>query len=175
MVFKGDHYSPIYGKGHPDGYLFLVTFLMWNERLLSRLAQRTRFCVSWILQNSGRSELAARLRRLASQYHQGAHESPRSHLYQVLASFRARVGPASILTTCLLPCSVSWQQHSLAAYLNNHYDDFIRHIKEINDLLQSNYQVLTFVTSPNRRSDSSTVFRSDSRTSLRRDPWLDCH
>jgi aminotransferase len=38
--------------------------------------------------------------------------------------------------------SVSWQQHSLAEYLEKHYDDFVRHINEINSLLQKNYEVL---------------------------------
>jgi aspartate/methionine/tyrosine aminotransferase len=38
--------------------------------------------------------------------------------------------------------SVSWQQHSLAEYLEAHYDDFVRHIGEINGLLQRNYEVL---------------------------------
>jgi DNA-binding transcriptional MocR family regulator len=37
---------------------------------------------------------------------------------------------------------VSWQQHSLAEYLEAHYDDFVRHIGEINGLLQRNYEVL---------------------------------
>jgi len=38
--------------------------------------------------------------------------------------------------------SVSWQQHSLADYLNNRYDDFIKHIDEINTMLQKNLEVL---------------------------------
>jgi aspartate/methionine/tyrosine aminotransferase len=39
--------------------------------------------------------------------------------------------------------SVSWQQHGMAEYLEKHYDDFVRHIEEINSLLRANYKVLT--------------------------------
>lgn len=38
--------------------------------------------------------------------------------------------------------SVSWQQHSLAQYLNKQYSDYVKHINEINALLQTNYEIL---------------------------------
>jgi DNA-binding transcriptional MocR family regulator len=44
------------------------------------------------------------------------------------------------MTTC--GCSVSWQQHSLAEYLDKQYSDYVKHINEINALLQSNYEIL---------------------------------
>lgn len=36
---------------------------------------------------------------------------------------------------------MSWQQHSLAQYLNKQYSDYVKHINEINALLQTNYEV----------------------------------
>jgi len=38
--------------------------------------------------------------------------------------------------------SLSWQQHCVAKYLNEHYDDFKKHIAEINALLRSNFKIL---------------------------------
>eukprot|EP01090_Pellita_catalonica_P020439 TRINITY_DN7308_c0_g1_i1.p1 TRINITY_DN7308_c0_g1~~TRINITY_DN7308_c0_g1_i1.p1 ORF type:complete len:386 (+),score=67.16 TRINITY_DN7308_c0_g1_i1:159-1160(+) len=38
--------------------------------------------------------------------------------------------------------SVSWQQHCVADYLQNHYDDFAAHIATINNMLQSNWKLL---------------------------------
>jgi len=37
---------------------------------------------------------------------------------------------------------VTWQQHCLAKYLNEDYEDFVAHIKSINKLLQDNWNVL---------------------------------
>jgi len=38
--------------------------------------------------------------------------------------------------------SVTWQQHSVAKYLEENYDDFLNHCNQINTLLQNNYKVL---------------------------------
>jgi len=38
--------------------------------------------------------------------------------------------------------SVTWQQHCLARYLDEEYEDFVAHIKTINKLLQDNWNIL---------------------------------
>jgi aspartate/methionine/tyrosine aminotransferase len=96
MVFKGDHYSPIYDS--PEEHVFVCRGF---SKTLGAQSWRLGYAVSH----------PNTIKELMN------HHDP-------------------------IYISVSWQQHSLAAYLNNHYDDFIRHIKEINDLLQSNYQTL---------------------------------
>jgi len=39
--------------------------------------------------------------------------------------------------------SVPWQQHAIAEYLNDNYDDFIRHVKELGTLMRNNWKVLS--------------------------------
>jgi len=39
--------------------------------------------------------------------------------------------------------SVPWMQHTLATYLNEDYDDFVKHIAKINAMLQHNWKVLS--------------------------------
>lgn len=38
--------------------------------------------------------------------------------------------------------SLTWQQHYLARYLQNQYDDFLKHIDSINSLLRTNWKIL---------------------------------
>eukprot|EP00928_Gymnodinium_smaydae_P048944 TRINITY_DN32795_c0_g1_i1.p2 TRINITY_DN32795_c0_g1~~TRINITY_DN32795_c0_g1_i1.p2 ORF type:complete len:393 (+),score=123.32 TRINITY_DN32795_c0_g1_i1:2-1180(+) len=38
---------------------------------------------------------------------------------------------------------VNWTQHALGAYFDKHCDDFVRHITELNALIQSNWRILS--------------------------------
>jgi len=38
--------------------------------------------------------------------------------------------------------SVPWMQHCIAEYLDNHYDDYLNHIKIMSELMQGNLQIL---------------------------------
>jgi len=39
--------------------------------------------------------------------------------------------------------SVSWQQHAIGEYLTDHYEDFVKHVNELGDLMKSNWRVLS--------------------------------
>jgi len=39
--------------------------------------------------------------------------------------------------------SVTWQQHAIASYLTNEYSDFCSHVKQISQLMQQNWEVLS--------------------------------
>jgi len=39
--------------------------------------------------------------------------------------------------------SVPWLQHSIAEFLIHHYDDFVQHVKELGELMQDNWKILS--------------------------------
>jgi len=39
--------------------------------------------------------------------------------------------------------SVPWQQHAISTYLNDHFDDFKKHVQETGELMQSNWRLLS--------------------------------